>query len=105
MYPPAPLVSFGSKGNLKSYLVRSKIRPLERKIGSEKCESKRCLVSLNVIETDIFQSFKTNEQYKMNHQHNCNDKCLIYLLSVKYVVCSAYSTTDKFRYLNLFKVE
>ena len=53
---------------------------------------------LNVSETDVFQSFQTKEQYKINHQLNCNDKCLIYLLSCK--VCGLQyvgSTTDKFR--------
>ena len=82
----------------KSYLVRSKIYPLERKVGSEKCNSKRCLVCLNVSKTDVFQSFLTKKQYKINHQLNCNDKCLIYLLSCK--VCGLQyvgSTTDKFR--------
>ena len=38
---------------------------------------------LNVSEADVFQSFQTKEQYKINHQLNCNDKCLIYLLSCK----------------------
>ena len=53
---------------------------------------------LNVSETDIFQSLQTKEQYKINHQPNCNDKCLIYLLSYK-VCCLQYvgSTTDEFR--------
>ena len=89
VFSPAPFVSFRSTRNLKSYLVRSKIYPLERKVGSEKCKSKRCLVCLNVSETDVFQSFQTKEQYKINHQLNCNDKCLIYVyFPVKYVVCS-----------------
>ena len=90
----ALFVFFRSTRNLKSYLVRSKIYPLERKVGSEKCKSKRCLACLNVF----FQSFQTKEQYKINHQLNCNDKCLIYLLSCK--VCGLQyvgSTTDKFR--------
>ena len=98
VFSPAPFVSFRSTKNLKSYLVRSKIYPLERKVGSEKCKSKRCLVCLNVSETDVFQSFQTKEQYKINHQLNCNGKCLIYLLSCK--VCGLQyvgSTTDKFR--------
>ena len=98
MVSPAPFVSFRSTRNLKSYLVRSKVDPLERKVGSEKCKSKRCLVCLNVSETDVFQSFQTKEQYKINHQLNCNDKCLIYLLSCK--VCDLQyvdSTTDKFK--------
>ena len=41
---------------------------------------------------------QTKEQYKINHQLNCNDKCLIYLLFCK--VCRLQhvgSTTDKFR--------
>ena len=96
VFSPASFVSFRSTRNLKSYLVRSKIYPLERKVGSEKC--KRCLVCLNVSETDVFQSFQTKKQYKINHQLNCNDKCLIYLLSCK--MCGLQyvaSTTDKLR--------
>ena len=79
-------------------MVRSKTYPLERKVGSGKRKSKRYLVCLNVSETDVFQSFQTKEQYKVNHQLNCNDKCLIYLLSCK--VCNLQyvgSTTDIFR--------
>ena len=56
------------------------------------------LVCLNVSETDVFQSFQTKEQYKINHQLNCNDEFLIYLLSCK--VCGLQyigSTTDKFK--------
>ena len=53
---------------------------------------------LNVSETNVFQSFETKEQYKINHQLNCNDKRLIYLLPCN--VCGLRyvgSTTDKFR--------
>ena len=67
VFSPALFVSFRSTRNLKSYLVRSKIYPLEKKVGSEKCKSKRCLLCLNVSETDVFQSFQTKEQYKINH--------------------------------------
>ena len=70
VFSPAPCVSFRSTRNLKSYLVRSKIYLLERKVGSEKCKSKHCLVCLNVFETDLFQLFQTKEQYKINHQLN-----------------------------------
>ena len=38
----APFLSFRSTRNLTSYLVGSKIYPLESRVGSEKC--KRCLV-------------------------------------------------------------
>ena len=52
-------------------------------MGSSKCGSKRCRVCLNVSETDIFESFQTKRQYKINHHLNSNDKFLIYLLSCK----------------------
>ena len=97
MFSPLPFVSFRSTRNLQSCLVRSKIYPLERKVASENFKSKRCLVCLNVSETDVFQSFQNMKQCKLNHQLNCNDKCLIHLLSCK--VCGLQyvgSTTDKF---------
>ena len=56
VFSPAPFVSFRSTRNLKSYLVRSNIYRFERKVGSEKCKSKCCLVCLNLSEIDIFQS-------------------------------------------------
>ena len=98
VFSPAPFVSFISTRNLKIYLVKSEIYSLERKVGSEKCKSKCCLVCFNVSEMDVFQSFQTKKQYKINHQLNCNDKCLIYLLSCK--VCGLQyvaSITDKLR--------
>ena len=98
LFLPAPFVSLRSTRNLKSYLVKSKIYPVERKVGSEKCKSKCCLVCFNVSKMDVFQSFQTKKQYKINHQLNCNDKCLIYLLSCKiYGLQYVDSTTNKFR--------
>ena len=79
----APFVSFRSARNLKNFLIRSKVYPLERKICSEKYNGKRCLVCLNVAETDTFESFQTKKQYRINHKLNCKDKCLVYLLSCK----------------------
>ena len=52
---------------------------------------------LNINKTDTFESFQTKQKYKINHYLNCNDKCLIYLLSCK--VCGLQYvgfTTDKF---------
>ena len=51
---PTPFVPFRSARNLKIFLVRSKVYRLERKTGSKKCNGKRCLVCLNVAETDKF---------------------------------------------------
>ena len=94
VFTPAPFVSFRSVRNL----VRSKVYPLERKVGSAKCNGKCCQVCLNINETDTFESFETKQKYKINHHLNCNDKCLIYLLFCK--ACGLQyvgSTTDKFR--------
>ena len=80
VFKPAPFVSFKSARNLKSFLLRSKVYPLERKSGSEKYNGKRYLVCLNVAESDTIESFQTKKQYKINQKLNCNDKCLVYLL-------------------------
>ena len=97
MFPPAPFVSFRSARNLESYFVRSKIY-LERKVDSERCESKRCLVCLNVTKRDIFQPFQTKEQHKKNHQLNCNDNSLISLYFCKiYGLQYVGFATDKIR--------
>ena len=75
------MISFRGIRKLSSYLVRAKVYPLERFVGSFKCGSKRCQVCLNLNETDCFKSSVTNIEYKINHQLNCIDKCLIYLLT------------------------
>ena len=54
VFSPAPFVSFRSTRNLKSYLVRSKIYLLKRKVCSEKYKDKSCLVCLNVSKMHIF---------------------------------------------------
>ena len=97
VFTPALFFSFRSVKNLKSFLVRSKVYQLERKVGSAKFNGKRCQVCLNINETDNFESFQSKQKYKINHYLNCNDKCLIYLLSYK--VCGLQyvgSTFDKF---------
>ena len=46
VFTPAPFVSFRSVRNLERFLVRSKFYPLDRKVGSEKCNRKQCFVCL-----------------------------------------------------------
>ena len=43
-FSPGPIVSFRSARKLSSYLVRAKLYPLERKVGSSKCGKRRCEV-------------------------------------------------------------
>ena len=99
VFQPGTMVLFGSPRNLSSYLVRAKMYPVERKTGSYKCKGNRCQVCLNVSETETFTSTVTHMSYKINHSFDCNDKCLIYLLTCKTCLKQYVgSTTDFFRY-------
>ena len=98
VFTPPPMDSYRSARKLRSYLVRAKLYPLERKSGSYKCGNLRCLGRNNIEETDTFTSTVTGESFKMNHHLCCNDKCLIYLLTCK--VCKKQytgKTVDRFR--------
>ena len=46
----APIVSFKSARKLSSYLVRAKLYPLQRTVGSFERNKPRCEVCINVIE-------------------------------------------------------
>ena len=61
VFRPASFASLRSVRNLKIFLVRSKVYPLERKVGSAKCNGKRCQVCLNINETNSFNVFKPNK--------------------------------------------
>ena len=74
---------FRSARNISSYLVRAKLYPLGRKVGSEKCGKSRCKVCFNIQETDAFTSTTTGKSFKINHKLYCDDNCLIYLLPCK----------------------
>ena len=71
-FTPALFISFTSARHLKSFLVMSKVYPLDAKVGSERWNVKRCLVCLNVAETDTFESFQAKNQERINHKLNCN---------------------------------
>ena len=47
IFTPQPMVSYRSARKLSSYLVRAKLYPIERKVGS--CKGKRCEVCKNVL--------------------------------------------------------
>ena len=55
------MISFRSARKLSSYLVRAKLYPTERAVGSYKCGRKRRGVSINVNETSTFNSTLTGE--------------------------------------------
>ena len=77
------MVSYRSSRKLSSYLVRAKLYPIDRIVGSKGCGKKRCEVCVNVCETDTFSSTVTGETFKINHKLNYDDKCLIFLFTCK----------------------
>ena len=67
-FTPQQMVSYRSACKLSSYLVRAKLYRMERKIGSLKCNDKRCEMCQNVLETDIFTYNNDQTTYKINHK-------------------------------------
>ena len=78
-----PLVSFRTAGKLSSYLVRFKLYPVEIKVGSCKYNGNRCHVCRSISEADTFTCSNDGITYKINHKFDCNEKCLIYLITCK----------------------
>ena len=80
---PGPMITFRSARKLSSYLVRAKLYPLEKTVGSCKCCGKRCEVCDNVTETSNFTSTATQNTYKTDHQFNpAKNALLIYLHAI-----------------------
>ena len=52
LFLPGPMVSFRCARKLSSYLVRAKLYPLYRKVGSKKCAKNCCEVCDYVTDTD-----------------------------------------------------
>ena len=75
------MISFRSARKRSSYLVRAKLNPTKRTVGSYKCFGKGCEVCINVNETSILTSTVTGETYIINHSFECNERCLVYLLT------------------------
>ena len=95
-FTPGPMVSFQERQKLSSYLVRA--NPLERSVGSFKCNGKHCQVCINLTESNTFSSSVDKKEYVINHSFNCNDKCIIYLLTCnKCKMQYVGKTVDEFR--------
>ena len=79
VFLPGSMVLFSSAHKINSYLVRARLYPLERFVGSRQC--KRCIweVCTNITETDTFSITVTGATFQINHELNC----LIYLLKCK----------------------
>ena len=102
VFTPKPMISFGNERKISKIwenLVRAKLYSEERTKCSFECGRKRCEVCLNVNETSTFDSTVTSETYIINHKFNCNDKCLVYLLTCN--CCKKQyvgQTVDEFRF-------
>ena len=99
VFTPGPIATFRSARKLSSCLVRAKLYLIERIVGSHKYKGKHCEVCLNIQETSCFSSSVTNETYKINHQFECNEKCIVYLLTCKKCLKQhVEQTIDTFRH-------
>ena len=83
IFSPPPIVSYRSARKLKDYIVRFKLYTVERKVGCRGCGRFMCHVFKSISITEEFTSFTSKKTYKINHSFDCNEKCLIYLLSCK----------------------
>ena len=70
------MVSYRSSRKLSRYIVRAKLYPIDKIVGSKGCGKERCEVCVNVCQTDTFSSTVTGEIFKINHKLKCDDKCL-----------------------------
>ena len=67
-FTPCPMIFCRSFRKLISYLVRAKLYPMERILGSKGCCKNRCEVCVNVCETDNFFNKVVGETFKINHR-------------------------------------
>ena len=90
VFSPPLMLSYRSARNKKDYIVRSKLQPDEGNVGCQGYANSRCKFCKSANITDEFPRFATEKKtYKINHSFDCNDKCLIYLLSCK-TCCKQY---------------
>ena len=73
IFTPGPMASFQGAQKLKSYLVKAKMYPLDRSVGSFKCNGKQCQTCLNIMEIKTFSNTVTKKEYKINHKVTCNN--------------------------------
>ena len=66
LFTPKLMISFWSARKLSSYLVRAKLYPTEKTVGSFKCGGKGCEFYINLNETSTFTSTVTGETYIKN---------------------------------------
>ena len=95
---PGPMITFHSTRKFGNYLAREKLHPSEWLTNW-----KRCVVYMKVNETSIFISSVTNATCKMNHQFNCNGKCLIRGTNSSIILFSIYLAFGSLLYWTILR--
>ena len=67
MYALEPIFSFKSSQKQSSYLVKAKLRTINRPVGSFKCNQPHCEVWVNVFGAETSTSTVTRKKIKINH--------------------------------------
>ena len=99
IFTPGLMVSLGSSRKLSSYLLRAKLYPTEIVAGFFKCKKPRCLVCVDVTEVKTFTITVTGKTYRINLKFDCDENCLVYLLTWKHCgIHYAGQTVADFRY-------
>ena len=80
-FTPQPKIFCQNTCRLNSDLPRAKLYPIEKNVGSCKCNGKYCEVCKNVLETDTSTCSNDQTTYKINLNFNCNENCLVYLIT------------------------
>ena len=91
------MISFRSARKLSNYLVRAKMYPIERTVGSKNCGSKRFEACINVNKT-LLSPAQSLERFLPLITFDRNAKCLVYLLTCR--KCKVHyvgHTLDQFR--------
>ena len=98
VFTPKLINSLRSARKQSSYLVRTKVYSTKRTEGSYKCDRKRCEVCINVNKTSTFTSTVTGKTYIIKAGFDCNERCLVYLLTCnKCKMQYVEQTIDQFR--------
>ena len=87
-----PIVGFRRAKSLKYILVRGKVAPLEKKIGT------RCEICKHVVTTERFRSFSIQREYYIRPDNlNCCSNNVVYLFSCKTYSKQYTGSTESFR--------
>ena len=100
VFTRGPMFSLCSAWELNSCLVKTKLYPLKRMVGSHRCKSKLCQVVSNIVEADSFTCSNEQTKFQINHRLDCNERYSIYFISCNNRCLKQYvgQAADEFRH-------